>query len=162
MKRNVSEFELIRRIDAYISRAEACRSEWQIAHGVDGLGNNNDMTSDLDEQFVDFMLELMPYSKLGTIDHDLLDRFAVKHNIKLTRLYDIITTNIFRSPRMLTQAILLETASKQLRNTNMPIEKIAEKNKFASANFFISSFYHRYGVTPAQWRLYGTGKVSSV
>ena len=162
MKRNVSEFELIRRIDAYISRAEACRSEWQIARGVDGLGNNNDMTSDLDEQFVDFMLELMPYSKLGTIDHDLLDRFAVKYNMKLTRLYDIITTNIFRSPRMLTQAILLETASKQLRNTNMPVEKIAEKNKFASANFFISSFYHRYGVTPAQWRLDGTGKVSSL
>ena len=63
---------------------------------------------------------------------------------------------------MLTQAIWLEAASKQLRTTNLSVEKIAEHNRFASANYFISSFYRRYGVTPAQWRTDGAGKVSSL
>ena len=162
MKRNVGEFELIRRIDAFISRAEACRQEWQVARVAAGIGSDNDITVDLDEQFVDLMLELSPYSKLGTIDHDLLGRLAVERKVKLTDLYDIITSNIFKSPRMLTQAILLEAASKQLRTTNLSVEKIAEHNRFASANYFISSFYRRYGVTPDQWRTDGAGKVSSL
>lgn len=161
MKRNVSEYELIRRIDAFISRAESCRSEWQTAHSADRLDADGEST-DIDEYFVDLLLELIPYSKLGTIDHNLLCRLAAERNVKLTGLYDTITTNVFKSPRMLTQAILLETASKQLRTSDLSVEEIATLNKFASANYFISSFYRRYGMTPSQWRFEGAGKVSSL
>lgn len=162
MKRNVSEVELFRRIDGFISRAESCRMEKQTRRSVNDESEDVTSGADLDKDAVELLMELVPYSRNGKLDHNVLVQLAIKKRIKLTDIYDIITTNIFRSPALLTMAMLLEKASRDLIESGMTVEEIAEKNNFASPNYFIAMFFRRYGMTPLQWRSEGKGKMSSL
>lgn len=162
MKRNVSEVELFRRIDGFISRAESCRMEKQTHRSVNDESEDVTSGADLDKDAVELLMELVPYSRNGKLDHNVLVQLAIKKRIKLTDIYDIITTNIFRSPALLTMAMLLEKASRDLIESGMTVEEIAEKNNFASPNYFIAMFFRRYGMTPLQWRSEGKGKMSSL
>ena len=162
MKRNVSEVELFRRIDGFISRAESCRMEKQTQRSVNDESEDVTSGADLDKDAVELLMELVPYSRNGKLDHNVLVQLAIKKRIKLTDIYDIITNNIFRSPALLTMAMLLEKASRDLIESGMTVEEIAEKNNFASPNYFIAMFFRRYGMTPLQWRSEGKGKVSSL
>ena len=162
MKRNVSEVELFRRIDGFISRAESCRMEKQTHRSVNDESEDVTSGADLDKDAVELLMELVPYSRNGKLDHNVLVQLAIKKRIKLTDIYDIITNNIFRSPALLTMAMLLEKASRDLIESGMTVEEIAEKNNFASPNYFIAMFFRRYGMTPLQWRSEGKGKVSSL
>lgn len=162
MKRNVSEVELFRRIDGFISRAESCRMEKQTRRSVDDESEDVTSGADLDKDAVELLMELVPYSRNGKLDHNVLVQLAMKKRIKLTDIYDIITNNIFRSPALLTMAMLLEKASRDLIESGMTVEEIAEKNNFASPNYFIAMFFRRYGMTPLQWRSEGKGKMSSL
>ena len=162
MKRNVSEVELFRRIDGFISRAESCRMEKQTRRSVNDESEDVTSGADLDNDAVELLMELVPYSRNGKLDHNVLVQLAMKKRIKLTDIYDIITNNIFRSPALLTMAMLLEKASRDLIESGMTVEEIAEKNNFASPNYFIAMFFRRYGMTPLQWRSEGKGKVSSL
>lgn len=162
MKRNVSEVELFRRIDGFISRAESCRMEKQTQRSVNDESEDVTSGADLDKDAVELLMELVPYSRNGKLDHNVLVQLAIKKRIKLTDIYDIITTNIFRSPALLTMAMLLEKASRDLIESGMTVEEIAEKNNFASPNYFIAMFFRRYGMTPLQWRSEGKGKTSSL
>ena len=162
MKRNVSEVELFRRIDGFISRAESCRMEKQTRRSVDDESEDVTSGADLDKDAVELLMELVPYSRNGKLDHNILVQLAMKKRIKLTDIYDIITNNIFRSPALLTMAMLLEKASRDLIESGMTVEEIAEKNNFASPNYFIAMFFRRYGMTPLQWRSEGKGKMSSL
>ena len=162
MKRNVSEVELFRRIDGFISRAESCRMEKQTRRSVNDESEDVTSGADLDKDAVELLMELVPYSRNGKLDHNVLVQLAMKKRIKLTDIYDIITNNIFRSPALLTMAMLLEKASRDLIESGMAVEEIAEKNNFASPNYFIAMFFRRYGMTPLQWRSEGKGKVSSL
>ena len=162
MKRNVSEVELFRRIDGFISRAESCRMEKQTRRSVNDESEDVTSGADLDKDAVELIMELVPYSRNGKLDHNVLVQLAMKKRIKLTDIYDIITNNIFRSPALLTMAMLLEKASRDLIESGMTVEEIAEKNNFASPNYFIAMFFRRYGMTPLQWRSEGKGKMSSL
>lgn len=162
MKRNVSEVELFRRIDGFISRAESCRMEKQTHRSVNDESEDVTSGADLDKDAVELLMELVPYSRNGKLDHNVLVQLAMKKRIKLTDIYDIITNNIFRSPALLTMAMLLDKASRDLIESGMTVEEIAEKNNFASPNYFIAMFFRRYGMTPLQWRSEGKGKVSSL
>ena len=162
MKRNVSEVELFRRIDGFISRAESCRMEKQTQRSVNDESEDVTSGADLDKDAVELLMELVPYSRNGKLDHNVLVQLAIKKRIKLTDIYDIITTNIFLSPALLTMAMLLEKASRDLIESGMTVEEIAEKNNFASPNYFIAMFFRRYGMTPLQWRSEGKGKMSSL
>lgn len=162
MKRNVSEVKLFRRIDGFISRAESCRMEKQTRRSVDDESEDVTSGADLDKDAVELLMELVPYSRNGKLDHNVLVQLAMKKRIKLTDIYDIITNNIFRSPALLTMAMLLEKASRDLIESGMTVEEIAEKNNFASPNYFIAMFFRRYGMTPLQWRSEGKGKMSSL
>src|SRR5574344_117586 len=150
MKRNVSEVELFRRIDGFISRAESCRMEKQTRRSVNDESEDVTSGADLDKDAVELLMELVPYSRNGKLDHNVLVQLAIKKRIKLTDIYDIITNNIFRSPALLTMAMLLEKASRDLIESGMTVEEIAEKNNFASPNYFIAMFFRRYGMTPLQ------------
>ena len=162
MKRNVSEVELFRSIDGFISRAESCRMEKQTRRSVNDESEDVTSGADLDNDAVELLMELVPYSRNGKLDHNVLVQLAMKKRIKLTDIYDIITNNIFRSPALLTMAMLLEKASRDLIESGMTVEEIAEKNNFASPNYFIAMFFRRYGMTPLQWRSEGKGKMSSL
>ena len=163
MKRNVNEVELFRRIDGFISRAESCRIEIQTQRRNSDDGVDVTAGVDMDKDAVDILMELMPYSREGKLDHNILFQIAMRRKMKLTDIYDIITINIFRSPRLLTLAMVIDSAKDDLANTDMAIEEVSEKNHFSSPNYFIAMFFRRYGITPTQWRSDNHhGKVNSL
>ena len=163
MKRNVNEVELFRRIEGFITRAESCRQEKQKPRR-----SNDDSVvdvysgADLDEKAIDVLMELVPYSHDGNLDHQVLVQMAMRRKMKLTEIYDLITNNIFRSTELLTLAMILDSASRELRETDLTIEEISEKNNFISPNYFIAMFYRRFGKTPLQWRSEGNEKFNSL
>ena len=53
---------------------------------------------------------------------------------------------------MLAKKSRLEYAEQMLRNTQEPVDKIAEQCGFVSANYFIASFYQAYHATPQAYR----------
>ena len=163
MKRNVNEVELFRRIEGFITRAESCRLEKQKPR----RGNDDSVVdvysgADLDVEAIDVLMELVPYSHDGNLDHNVLVQMAMRRKMKLTEIYDLITNNIFRSTELLTLAMILDSASRELRETDLTIEEISEKNNFISPNYFIAMFYRRFGKTPLQWRSEGNEKFNSL
>ena len=116
----------------------------------------------MDKTAVELLMELMPYSVNGKLDHNVLFQMAQRRDMKITDIYDLITTNIFRSPRLLILAMVIDSAKKDLANTMMTIEEVAEKNNFSSPNYFIAMFFRRYGKTPAQWRAENHGNINSL
>ena len=66
--------------------------------------------------------------------------------------YQLITANIFKSPRELMKKNRIAEAEKMLRVTKEPIDIIAARCGFVSANYFIASFFHVYKVTPEMYR----------
>ena len=66
--------------------------------------------------------------------------------------YQLITANIFKSPRELIKKNRIAEAEKMLRVTKEPIDVIAARCGFVSANYFIASFFHVYKVTPEMYR----------
>ena len=162
MKRNVNEVELFRRIDGFIARAESCRNEIQTHRRFNDDGVDVTAGAYMDKTSVELLMELMPYSVNGKLDHNVLFQRAQRRDMKITDIYDLITTNIFRSPRLLILAMVIDSAKKDLANTMMTIEEVAEKNNFSSPNYFIAMFFRRYGKTPAQWRAENHGNINSL
>ena len=53
---------------------------------------------------------------------------------------------------MLISKLRLQEAAELLQTTDMSVEDIADSLHFASPNFFVTSFYHRYHTTPQAYR----------
>ena len=66
--------------------------------------------------------------------------------------YQLVTNNIFKSPRALIKKTRLVEGEKLLRNTKMTIPEIAEQCGFITPNYFIASFFQKNRVTPQQYR----------
>ena len=66
--------------------------------------------------------------------------------------YQLVTNNIFKSPRALIKETRLVEGEKLLRNTKMTIPEIAEQCGFITPNYFIASFFQKNRVTPQQYR----------
>lgn len=153
MRRNIGELELSRRMSSYLTRAEACRTEMLTPHSDDISGEDIEGNVELEETFVRLMLDMQPLMVQGKdVDHDTLVKLAAKHGMTITQLYDIATHNLFKSPRLLTIAIQIQGAARDLTATDIPVEDIAEIYHFSSPNFFVACFYHHYKMTPYQWR----------
>jgi AraC-like DNA-binding protein len=56
------------------------------------------------------------------------------------------------SPRLLMLNLRLNKVAKMLKETDYPIETIAEELGFTSPNYMIASFFHHYRMTPKDYR----------
>ena len=110
---------------------------------------NNTVTS---EKFEEVMLKLVPYIIEHHHDKLTYHQLTVCVGMSHGMLYEILANHIDGSPRMLILNLRLQGAAELLRTTLTPIEEIANECAFVSPNFFISSFYHQYRMTPQDYR----------
>ena len=73
--------------------------------------------------------------------------------------YDILSSNMYKSPRKLILLIRLHKAADMLISTNKTIEKIADECGFYTPNYFIGCFFHEYKLTPGEFREENQNKV---
>ena len=73
--------------------------------------------------------------------------------MNLPEFYQLVTSNIYKNPRPVALQMMLSRANEIIKKDNeKDIAEIAAECGFASPNYFISQFYHRYHVTPLEFR----------
>ena len=65
---------------------------------------------------------------------------------------DLVSSQLEKNPRQVAVRLRLMEGEQLLRKSNMTVDEISEECHFASPNFFISTFYHHYRMTPADYR----------
>ena len=71
--------------------------------------------------------------------------------MEVKSFYQLITSNIYKSPRTLVRKMMLQKAVVLLDTTNMDTAAIAEACGFASPNYFISVFFRQMKMTPKEY-----------
>ena len=66
--------------------------------------------------------------------------------------YQLMTGNIYKSPRTLVRKMMLQKSKELLDTTDMDEGAIAEACGFVSANYFIGAFYGMTKMTPKEYR----------
>lgn len=156
MKFHFEERELIKQLYYFVDRSMANEGNMQRPRFDEIYGNDTvldgEISTELSNDFVNVMLDCMPYVQQRKLEHGVLEEVAKRNGLSITRLYDIVAANIHKNPRLFVRSLYLHNAAKMLRNTDSGIDKIATSCHFSSPNFFISCFLKRYGTTPAAYR----------
>ena len=147
--RHDGEQEVLRRVKNYASR---CKSLQYETLDEDGCALITSEVDALSPAFVDAMLRIVPYVNQPNQRYFTMSELAGVARVANSYLYDMFIAHLDTNPRLLMLPLRLQETATQLRSTDMSIEEIAQKNRFASANIFISAFYHRYRQTPQQYR----------
>jgi AraC-like DNA-binding protein len=153
VRRNSNEGDIVSRIRNFVERCNEYEFEVMgiLKDGSPAEKQNSNM--ELSNDFVTIMERVLPYvneHKDGRVSfHELVELTS----LDVKTFYQVLAANLFKSPRMLVLKLRLQKAQQLLKNTDMPLEEIAEQCLFASPNFFISSFYHQFKMTPREYRL---------
>jgi transcriptional regulator GlxA family with amidase domain len=114
----------------------------------DLLGNDTAESLAFDE----VMLKLIPYVAKHRTERFRFHVLADLAEMSKGELYVLLANHIDKNPRMLLGKLRLQEAAELLQTTDMPVEDIASTLHFASPNYFVTSFYHRYHATPQAYR----------
>ena len=150
-QRDSDESMLIKRIYNFVERCENS-SEILEPAAEEYSAAADEAMSELDPKFVKAMDKVKLLVMSEKKKKMTMRRLSSVAGISGKEFYQLVTANIFKSPRVLIKKARLEEGEKLLRNTRMTIDEIAEKCGFISANYFIASFFQKNRVTPHQYR----------
>ena len=145
------EEDMLRRIRNFAELSEDLKRE-VLKPSADSENSEIRNNTTTNEQFEKVMLTLIPYLLIHQNQRITFRQLAALVNMNNGTFYELLSKHIDSSPRILIKNLRLQEAADLLRNTSMSIEDIASKCAFCSPNFFISSFYHQYRVTPQDYR----------
>ena len=146
------EEDMIRRVRGFADRCVELHSE-ELAPATATEHNEllADDTSD-SHAFDEVMLKLVPYVSKHRKERSRFQALADQAGMSKGELYVLLANHIDKNPRMLISKLRLQEAAELLQTTDMSVEDIADSLHFASPNFFVTSFYHRYHATPQAYR----------
>jgi AraC-like DNA-binding protein len=146
------EEDMIRRVRGFADRCVELHSE-ELAPATATEHNEllADDTSD-SHAFDEVMLKLVPYVSKHSKERSRFQALADQAGMSKGELYVVLANHIDKNPRMLISKLRLQEAAELLQTTDMSVEDIADSLHFASPNFFVTSFYHRYHATPQAYR----------
>ena len=144
------ENHLLHRIKSYASRCQLHYDEIINLHS--DFAHDVDNSASLNSKFVDAMLRIIPYIRQHQGESFNLRDLISLTEMKSDEFYEVIASNLDTNPRLLIRLLRLEEARQLLCNTTLSISEIADRCRFASPNYFISSFYHYFRITPQGYR----------
>ncbi len=115
-------------------------------------GEELSLQDDVDDQFIKVMEKIIPIV-IASQKHSRISmrQLSIEAGLDVQAFYQLVSDNIYKSPRSLFRKVMLERAEKLLKNRAMPLDMIAEECGFVSANYFIAVFYHIHKMTPAEY-----------
>lgn len=151
LRRTNEEADILHRIKSLVARCQSLSTEEIKADDI--ASAVSDMEHDgLSDDFVNAMLYIVPYvSHYGGQLHSV-SHLASVAGIDPMKLYDMLSSHIDKSPRLLMLPLRLQHAAQLLLSTNSSVEEIARQCHFASTNYFIAAFYRRYKKNPMEYR----------
>jgi transcriptional regulator GlxA family with amidase domain len=81
-----------------------------------------------------------------------MHQLAEVAGVDMTQLLEQMSLHLNESPRLMMLNLRLNKVAKMLKETDYPIETIAEELGFTSTNYMIASFFHHYRMTPNDYR----------
>jgi len=150
--RNSEEVGLINRIYSFVDR---CNMSTEVLEPVveEYTSAQVDPQVVLDAEFLAVYKKIAPVVELERKKKKMtMRRLSNVAGMDAKDFYQVITNNIFKSPRPLIKQARLQKVERMLRNTKEPLDVIADKCGFISANFMIASFFQVHRITPEQYR----------
>lgn len=146
---NNAEDELVRRVRSYASRCALMHSELLSPFVASG---DQSKKSDLSAGFIDVMLKIVPYVNQLQGQRFTMRQLSNLTGVELSELYSLMASNLDKSPRELVGCLRLQEAAQLLLTTDASVDAIASQCGFVTPDYFISSFYHKYRLTPQDYR----------
>jgi len=144
--RNSVEDELLRRIRSFVDRCT--NLSYEILTPLSSYNDDKaDIMSEMDKDFEKAMLQIVPFIQERGKERVNMRQLAAITGFEMGHLYEIMSSNLYKSPRNLALRLRLQKAATLLKQ-QFSVEDIAERCGFSSPNFFIASFYHYYRQTP--------------
>ena len=152
MRRNSEEGDVIRRIRGFVDRCDSYNSEMLAPTQEEIYGTDNESQIELNADFVDVMLKIIPFVRERGSRPFSMHMLSKVTDMDLLELYDMVSENIHKSPRVLVRSMRVDKVAEMLRTTDHSIETIAAECGFVSPNYMISKFYHKFKMTPREYR----------
>ena len=152
MLRNNEEGDVIRRISAFVERCDSLSAEKLSPTQEEIYGTDAESQIELSPEFVDVMLKVLPFVHERHGRSFTMSQLSMATDMELLELYEMVSENVHKSPRVLICTMRIDKAAELLRTTDKTIEDIAHECGFISPNYMIAKFYHKYKMTPAEYR----------
>mgnify|MGYP002855593433 CR=1 FL=1 len=152
MKRNTEEGDVIRRIKNFVERCDGFTGEVLAPSMEEMFGDGQESNSELSDEFIEIMTDIVSFV------HERKGKQFSMHNLseltgtELPELYEVMSANLYKSPRALARTLRLQRAADLLKTTDKSVENVAAECGFLSPNYFIANFFHKYRQTPAEYR----------
>ncbi len=146
-----SERDLVRILKLAAARCQSFESD-PITQETLVSEITNLQNAGLSPDFVAAMLRIIPYIIETNKGSYRLTELASVAGISSDQLCDLLATHVDKNPRLLMLPLRLDQVATLLRTTSKTLEEIAAQCRFSSVNLMISTFYHRYKLTPANYR----------
>ena len=151
LERYNGESDIINRVKTCVRRCNEISTE-VLSPTTVMSGRGEQMTVEHLEEYADVMSRVVPYVNSLCGGSFSIGDLARLVGMDKKQLYVLLAENLDKNPRLLAMRLRLYKAASMLQSTDLSVEEIAEQCHFASANYFIASFYHRYRQTPADYR----------
>ena len=151
MLRQHAESDTLKMVKSYVERCSSLSHELLTPYTIT-LSSDTDAKTDLGKDFVSAMMKIVPYVSQRGGKVDSVRELAAVAGVEPNTLYEQLPKNLYKSPRPMALFLRVQEGERLLRNTDLPIEEIADRCRFVSPNFFIASFYHQYRKTPSAYR----------
>ena len=152
MKRNNEEGDVIRRIKVFVERCDSLNSEKLSPTQEEIYGNDQESQVELSSEFVDVMLKVIPFVHERNGRPFSMHMLSQATDMELLELYEMVSENIYKSPRALIRSQRLDQVARMICATDKTVEQVAIDCGFVSPNYMISKFYHKFHMTPLEYR----------
>ena len=146
------EEDMMRRVRGFTDRCIELHDEQlaptQSSDDADLVDNNTSESHAFDE----VMLKIVPFVANHRTEHFRFQLLADLTEKSKGELFVLLANHIDKNPRQLISMLRLQEAAMMLLTTDATVEDIADSLHFVSPNYFVTSFYHRYRMTPEAYR----------
>lgn len=152
VRRANAEGEMIRKICSFVERCDSFSAEVLMPTQDDLMANMRDTNTKLSPEFIAVMLKITPFVHQQDKRSLTMQRLSQLCDVSVVRLYELMSSELYKNPRELARIFRLQRAANLLRTTNFSIENIAKECGFYTPNYFIGNFFHEYKMTPKEYR----------
>ena len=150
VRRNSEEGDIIRKIRFFAERCEAFSTS--TFSFLQDDQQQQDAAARLSPEFIDVMVQLIPFVSTNKNRMLTMHMLSDACQVDIVKLYEVVTANLYKSPRELARLLRLKKAAEQLAGTEKTVEQIATDCGFYTPNYFIGNFFHEYKQTPKEYR----------
>lgn len=150
IKRNHEEGDIISKICLFVERCESFNKQ-MLSPQLDEFGTSTDQ-NELSPEFIGMMEKIVPYVRESRRDELTMRKLSHVANVDIVEFYETLSKNIHKSPHNMARQLRLEQAATLLKTTDKSIEEISNLCGFYTPNYFIGNFFHKYKLTPREYR----------